>query len=254
MGEAISRHVRGAQVRVPWLFDAKNALQRQVRRRLKKPFDADFKALGALGLPQDGLVLDIGGNRGQSIDAVRLYMPTAPIVSFEPNPQLAGDLKTLFANDAGVTINNVALGDEAGELTLHIPYYNGWMFDGLASLDRSEAESWLNVENLAGFRAERVEIRTVTCKVETLDGFVNGRPVFVKIDVQGFEPQVLDGGRETLEQARPVVMLETRHDIDMLDHLPANYQAAHWDGTALKLGYRETINSFYLPAEIADRF
>ncbi|MCK5931151.1 MAG: FkbM family methyltransferase [Fulvimarina manganoxydans] len=255
MREAIARQIRGAQVRAPWLFGLKNAVQRGVRRRLKRPFEQDFEALRALGLNPSGLILDIGGNRGQSIDAVRLTLPRAPIISFEPNPQLADDLKDLFKADANVEIRQRALGDRPGEFTLFIPYYNGWMFDGLASLDRAEAESWLSADNLAGFDPQKVTIREVTCQVSTLDAECPGlSPVFVKIDVQGFEPNVLDGGRALLERARPVVMLESRHDVDMLAHLPAGYEAAHYDGTTLKLGDRQTMNTFYLPAEIARRF
>ena len=63
MREAIARQIRGAQVRAPWLFGLKNAVQRGVRRRLKRPFESDFEALRALGLDPNGLILDIGGNR-----------------------------------------------------------------------------------------------------------------------------------------------------------------------------------------------
>lgn len=246
-------YLRAFQVRFPGLFGMKNALQRGIRRVLRKPFDGDFAALAALRLPRDGMILDIGGNRGQSIDAIRLFLPDARIVSFEPNPHLAEQLRALFAGDRGVEVKTLALGNEPAVLTLHVPYYNGWMFDGLASLDRSEAENWLTPKNLAGFRPDKLTIETIECAVEPLDSVEGLAPAFVKIDVQGFEPQVLDGARETLSRHRPVVMLETGADVDMLQHLPAGYEPAHWDGSRLVRGFRLQPNVFYMPVETAER-
>lgn len=253
LADGIARHIRGAQVRAPWLFGAKNVAQRGARRLLRRPFEPDFNALAALDLPPDGLVFDVGGNRGQSIDAVRLFLPKARIVSFEPNPHLADGLRKLYAADERVSVRNVALSDEATVLVLHVPCYNGWMFDGLASLDRNEAETFLSDRNLYGFKPEKLEIVAVECRAETLDSFGGDGVVFIKIDVQGLEQAVLDGSRGTIERNRPVIMLETNDGVDVLDHLPVGYQPAHWNGRRLARGLGETINMFYLPEDVARR-
>ncbi len=91
--------IRDMQSRFGALLEAKATLQRTVRRAQKRPFEADFYVLEKLNVGE-GLCLDVGGNRGQSIDAIRLMQPDCKIVSFEPSSLLADALEKQTAGDA----------------------------------------------------------------------------------------------------------------------------------------------------------
>ena len=63
--------LRTVQTWFPGLVDAKYVTQRSIRRVLRRPFEQEFRAVQLLGLPVGALILDVGANRGQSIDALR---------------------------------------------------------------------------------------------------------------------------------------------------------------------------------------
>jgi hypothetical protein len=89
---------------------------------------------------------------------------------------------------------------------LYVPIYRGYVYDGLASLDRAEAH-WLNADRVYRFRPDQLTLEEHCVEVRTLDAF-ELRPDIIKIDVQGTERAVVEGGVRTLEQSLPVLLIE----------------------------------------------
>jgi FkbM family methyltransferase len=151
---------RTAKTLVPSLTDAKYAAQRIGRRLVHKPHEKDFRALAMPNEPkaQENFVfIDIGANRGQTIDSVRLYKDYQ-IYSIEANTLLAQKLKRQRESNDRLEILNYAMSNTVGETTLYIPKYRNYTFDGLASMIRAEAESWLDATRLYGFRRELLSV------------------------------------------------------------------------------------------------
>ncbi len=109
-------------------------LRRALLRARRRPMDPDFAILATLGLPREGLVVDVGANHGFAIDAIRLAIPAARIVAFEPNPAAADDLEHTFGRS--IVIHRCALGAGDRVETLYVPHYGRRVMDGLGSLDR----------------------------------------------------------------------------------------------------------------------
>lgn len=233
--------LRTAQTYAPWLIETKACVQRCLRQRLRRPHDPDFAALPYLNLRSAGSYVDVGANRGQSIDAIRLFMPAARIDAIEANPGLADDLVRRYGD---VTVHQVAVGDEAGELELHVPVYRGFVFDGLASLDREEAARWLAADALWRFNPGLLELRAHQCTVVKIDD-LDLAPDFMKLDIQGFEHQALCGAVATITKHRPALMVEapTRETDAMLDGF--GYTADVWTGRELVPRSRPSKNVFY---------
>jgi FkbM family methyltransferase len=239
--------LRTAQTYLPWAPDAKYLLQRSVRRALRRPHDADFRALASMGMGARPVVLDVGANRGQSIDAVLLAYPGAAITAFEPNPRLARQLDRRYAGRRNVDVRSFGLGAVAGDFELHFPVYRGYAFDGLASLDRESARDWLNPDRIVRFDPRLLHVESVRCTVERLDD-LDLAPTFVKVDVQGTELEVLTGGRETLRRHRPALLIEApsagvRELLGELAYAP--YQ---WTGAVLEPEDEAATNTFFLPS------
>ena len=123
------------------------------------------------------------------------------------------------------------------------------MFDGLASIDRHAAASWLNADRIMGFVPERLQIKSSRCFVRRLDSF-ELKPWFIKIDVQGLEKDVIMGGMTTIAKYRPIVLVESE-DYDDIDSLlaPLGYRPATMTEGDIEFGLRRANNVFYLTSE-----
>jgi FkbM family methyltransferase len=156
-----------------------------------------------IGMPPEAIaevrvgatVIDAGANigivTGQLAEAVG---EGGTVHAFEPLPVNVDRLVRL-REDNGLTqivVHDQALGAEVGTGDLRV-------MDG--------AGAW------ASFTASWIDGGTLPVEVTTIDEAIPAAvPVsFVKIDVEGYELQVLAGGRRTLELHRPILYVEVNH-------------------------------------------
>jgi FkbM family methyltransferase len=130
-------------------------------------------------MPGD-LVFDIGSNIGGRAEWFLLH--GANVVCVEPQPAMIQVLKSKFDNKPNVIIVDKALGNAVGNLPMSICSE----LPVLSTL----SESWKR-----GRFANLKWDQTIEVEVTTLDLLVAkfGTPRYVKIDVEGFEKQVLAG-------------------------------------------------------------
>lgn len=143
------------------------------------------------------LVFDIGAHLG---DRTRTFASLgARVIAFEPQPHLRAWLNRLEGHRAAIEIRADAVGPESGTATLAISARNPTL-STLAHQWREEL-----AERHSGFAQVSWEDH-VEVPVVTLDQLVAqyGVPDFCKIDVEGFEPQVLAG----LSQPIPALSFE----------------------------------------------
>src|SRR5262245_40832321 len=112
-------------------MESRWALQRRWLNMLRRPHEAEFNALSRL-LPTNPRCLDLGANRGQSIDSIRQVMGVADITAFEPIALLALRLAERYPD---VRVIQRGVGACAERVTLYIPHYRGARFDPLAATD-----------------------------------------------------------------------------------------------------------------------
>jgi FkbM family methyltransferase len=202
---AIKRELREVQTFAPGLRWLKFSSYNFASRNLGLFVEPEFKLLAALA--PINLALDIGGNWGQSVYALRRYARPRHLVTVEPNPVLGQRLSRMFSSDAGVTVKQVGLSDSTGEMMLHVPRYRNFVYDGLASLDLNAAREWLNSARMARFDPSKLHIDSYSVPISTVDQ-LGLTPDVIKIDVQGFEENVLAGGFQTVCAAKPVMIVE----------------------------------------------
>ena len=152
-----------------------------------------LKYMDALHAP-NSIVIDVGANVGAYAIPLAKAFADIEVHAFEPNPFAVERLRrNLAMNGVGnVLLQQYAVGAQAGRMDLHAFTEEDL---GLSSLISPPKEG----------------SRNIPVEVITLDDFyrVNQRPIsLIKIDVQGFEFQVLQGGRNLIQQKRPYILLD----------------------------------------------
>jgi FkbM family methyltransferase len=147
------------------------------------------------------LVIDVGANRGQFGQEIRKARYMGRIISIEPLAESFRQLERLSSRDDLWTVIHSAVGARSGPATMHVAANNGASSSLLPMLDL-HARAAPDARYVA---EERVDVVRLDDLVQRLWGDM--RSMFTKVDVQGYELQVLEGGLETLGRSS-LVQLE----------------------------------------------
>jgi FkbM family methyltransferase len=160
-----------------------------------RDYDRKITALcGRIVRPGD-TVLDVGANMGVvALNLARLVGSKGAVHAFEPNPRMSSLLVQSIARNRyeHLHLYPMALGSQNGVLELNIP------------LDNAGQGSFIYHKNADGHDTVQTPVRTLT-EVVREQGIERIR--LIKIDVEGFENEVLLGGMEILERMRPDFLL-----------------------------------------------
>jgi FkbM family methyltransferase len=143
---------------------------------------------------EHGIAIDVGANEGlYSYVLAKLF---DRVEAFEPNEAASAELRGYDCPK--INLHRVALSRSEGERTLHVPILaHGVVNVGYGSLERETLPPSENVT-------------TQIVQTRTLDSYGFENVVFIKIDVEGHELQVLEGATETVARCRPIMLLEIK--------------------------------------------
>lgn len=130
-------------------------------------------------------VIDIGANKGQFSLLCRELFPDAKIVAFEPLEGPAEKYRKLFQGDPMVKLHQTAIGRTRGPQEIHISK----RIDSSSLLPISSEQSKV----FPGTEAVGTETISVAPLTDFIDDLDTGKNTLLKIDVQGFELEVLKG-------------------------------------------------------------
>ena len=161
-------------------------------------------------IPELNTIVDVGANIGQFTIASSLFYPKAKIFSFEPVKESFRILKKNTKQKKNVTIHNCALGSTDGMLEF---YHN----------EHSHASSALTISEFQTTQIPQTQkFNKIEVPVHKLDKFEFKQqidsPILLKLDVQGYEKKVLEGGLIFLQHVE-YLLFETSF-ISMYDNEP----------------------------------
>lgn len=153
-------------------------------------------------------VLDLGANLGLvSFVLSPMVGSTGRVHAFEPNPEMQAHIEEAIARNrvTNVQLHRMALGARNGELVLSVPRGNAGEASFVTSRHYAESTEVL------------VPVRTLSSIVA--DHGID-RIRFIKMDVEGFEPEVLAGAEDVFARQPPDAILFELDDCvgELLDH------------------------------------
>jgi FkbM family methyltransferase len=165
------------------------------------------------------LVLDVGANEGQYRDLLRQRVGyTGQIVSFEPIPHLARSLADRAVADPRWTVFNQALGAEVGTVNFNV--MADFQFSSFL-IPRHDDVSLFTGANKVTERI-LVEVSTLDAILPPLLERHSPRGIFLKLDTQGYDLEVLKGG--TTFSLPQIVALQTEASVRPIYDRAPGYQ------------------------------
>jgi FkbM family methyltransferase len=164
-------------------------------------FDAEVTYLVSRYIKPGDTVLDVGAHFGYvSALSSHLVGDAGRVYSFEPTPSTFAVLSENAKSRANITALNLGAGQQNS--TLDIADYGLQYCAWNTMADESRMPM-----ALAGVKANRVKVNVVK-----LDDYLDENgivPSFIKIDAENFEADVIAGLANTIQKARPIVLMET---------------------------------------------
>jgi len=170
-----------------------------------------------LGLPSAGWIVDVGANHGDFAQAASACHPEAQVLLVEPLPALHPDLERRCRERAHRwRLAPCALGSKPGKAMLHVDPQH----DAISSL-ADFSQEYLSANPSAK------PTQTIACQVRTLDDLCTEHGIqaidLLKIDVEGFEFETLEGAAKALCATRSLVielsLVRRRDDTEPLTRL-----------------------------------
>lgn len=135
-------------------------------------------------------VVDIGANKGQFALLIRQLYPSSKIYSFEPLSEPASKFRSLFDRDPNVQLFEMAVGPFCGNAEIHISRQMD--SSSLLPIGSKQSELFPGTDEI-GTRS--IEVTNLSGKLTPED---LATPSLLKIDVQGYELEVLKGCEDLL--------------------------------------------------------
>jgi len=204
-------------------------------------------------LPSGSVVFDVGAHAGQYSKLFASLVPSGQVYAFEPGSYARSILERSikFTGKRNVFIKPFGLGSKVDSYKLNVPIKNsGSLGFGLSFVGETKTSKRRVV-------SEDIDIQTIDEVAKELN---LGRLDFIKADIEGFELEMLKGGKETIQRFQPALYIEvvelhlTRAGgsvSELLDFLyDLNYQQVELaTGEIIPPNTVITGNLFFLPKE-----
>ena len=182
-------------------FSESYLLKKRLKRAIKKGYEKELLIIDKFA-DKTKDALDVGVYRG--VYSYKLSQNFKNIHSFEPNPLLFPYLeKNLIKIISNIKLYNLALSNDNGFTELKLPLRSKSIFeDNIEELFQLGAATMHPNNKINNYKK-------VPIKMKKLDDIEIGNKIgLIKIDVEGHEKNVLQGGIETVKKNKPVLLVE----------------------------------------------
>ena len=209
-----------------------NIIKSKNFRKINRTLDHSIKSLLKKNNP---LIIDIGAHEGESINRFNKIFSNAQIHSFEPQIEAFNRLKVLKTKN--IHLNNFGLGSKIENKDIFVN-------------SNTAASSYLNIDNKSHYFRSLRTINKQETKINTLDNYLIEKKIdfvdLVKIDVQGFENEVLNGSLQSLNKIHLIEIevvfvnyYEKKNSFYQIENVLKNYNFELYSLSSLTLNRRD---------------
>jgi len=165
------------------------------------------------------VVFDVGANKGQSIEFFKSIYSDLEIYAFEPSKKTFTKLNELLDehHQKDVKVHQMGLGEFPGEIN----FYESILDETSTFILPNRDSLYLKKKNRILFQKSNNAFKITSAQISTVDYFIQQNEInqidILKIDVEGFEYQVLRGANIALQEKKIKVVQFERHRDDMRD-------------------------------------
>ena len=160
-----------------------------------------FKYLSELDIEK---IIDIGAHKGEFLERMLKLEKVNSFYAFEPQKNVFEELNERFSDNEKVTLFNYAMDKEIANKKLRINKFS--MTSSLA--EYNEKSFYLKIKNFLTFSKSNFEneyeIQTKT--VDKIFEDISLEKTLLKIDVEGFEMNVIEGSQAKLKQIEFILL------------------------------------------------
>lgn len=142
-------------------------------------------------IKQLNTIIDVGSNKGQFMLLMEKHFPNKSIHSFEPINEMLEKQKKFFSYKKDIFFNNFALGSSISRKEFYIT-------------NRKDSSSFLKIDDKENNSENYIVKEKRDVEIQTLDNYFNNKnilqPILIKLDVQGYELEVLKGSTQVLKK------------------------------------------------------
>lgn len=186
-------------------------------------FRSRFDLLPSGALRNGCVAVDVGANNGNWTEDLLSLVSVKRVLAIEPDPRISSGLLSKFERSSCVTVLATAIGSTQGTL----PFYQ---------MEDPSMNSFLapTPEALSQYGRAAFENSVVKISVEPLDSLTESLDLIdlLKIDVQGFESEVIKGASATLKRTKYLFL-----EVNFFSHYYGELTFAELSATLMNHGF-----------------
>ena len=176
--------------------------------KLFLPHEKDYYGIKLLiNNKKNEAIVDVGGNLGISAMGFRELGFKNKIFLFEPNKYLFEKFitKKLTQNYQNIYAFNFALGEKNETKNFYYPFYKNNCLHYFCSFNKKYLSNSLRIT----FKNKKFKVINKPMSIVKFDEMkINYKPKFIKIDVEGYDFEVLKGMKKNIKIHKPIILVE----------------------------------------------
>tara|TARA_B100001250_G_scaffold413166_1_gene446417 strand:- start:2563 stop:3375 length:813 start_codon:yes stop_codon:yes gene_type:complete len=170
------------------------------------PHEEDMHGLTHLKLEKSKIIVDVGASDGLYYKSIRHLGIKNKLYAFEPLKENIRYLNKISRKDKKFKYARLALGNRSSNLSIYTPHYEGKYINNFSSFSKNECKKNFKINNF-NINLKNLKFKKSSIKQKTLDSY-KFKTALIKIDVEGYEKNVLLGAMNTIKRFKPIIYVE----------------------------------------------